>query len=111
MDNRHDQDNMPDGYLRNAVNTVFDDQGNAKRVVGATKVYSGTNIHSFWQGYFVEESNLKRLEIDNTATTLKAIGSNPVGYAKVGDRVFCGNGDSGYVIYGDTVKTLGIALP
>jgi hypothetical protein len=111
MDNRHDQDNMPDGYLRNAVNTVFDDQGNAKRVVGATKVYSGTNIHSYWQGYFVEESNLKRLESDNTATTLKAIGSNTVGYTKVGDRVFCGNGDSGYVIYGDTVKTLGIAWP
>jgi hypothetical protein len=111
MDNRHDEDNLPDGYLRNAVNTVFDDLGNAKLVSGATKVYSGSAIHSFWQGYFIEGSNLKRLNSDFTATTLLNIGSNPVGYTKVGDRVFCGNGLGGYVIYGDTAKSLGIAQP
>jgi hypothetical protein len=111
MDNRHSEDDLPEGYLRNAVNCVFDDLGSVKTVTGVTKVYDGSAIHSFWQGYFIEGSNLKKLNDDYTATTLLSIGSNPVGYTRVGDLIFCGNGTSGYVINGNAIKSLGIAWP
>jgi hypothetical protein len=110
MDNRHRAEDLPEGVMRNAVNVLFDDAGRVKRVQGATKVYAGTDIHSYWQGYFVEGNQLKRLNSDNSAKTLATVGSHRAGFVRIGERVYVGNG-TGFVIEGDQVKSLGITPP
>ena len=118
MDNVHRSDSLPGAtrdsagvYLRNAVNVTFDALGKPKLITGTAKIYSGTGIHSFWRGYFIEGTDLKFLNPDNTATTLGAVGSRPMGYASVGNRVFCGNGLSGYVIKDGVLSQLGVEVP
>lgn len=110
MDNRHNATGLPEGYLRNAVNVQFSFDGKAARVKGATKRYSGSGIHSYWNGYFIEGTSLKRLNSDYTATALGAVGADRMGFAEAGGRLFCGNG-RGFEIVGNTVQSLGVAWP
>ncbi|MBE0434197.1 MAG: hypothetical protein IBX56_00125 [Methylomicrobium sp.] len=112
MDNRHRDDTMPEGFVRNAVNVVFDDLGRVRRVNGVTRVYDGDSVHSFWRGYFIEGEWLKRFDpVSREVITLAAVGADAMGFTEAAGRVLCGNGRRGFVIEGDTVMPLGVPSP
>ena len=50
---------LPEGSLVTATNVDLDKEGNVYSRKGYTKVYSGSNIHSLFKGYFVEGSELR----------------------------------------------------
>ena len=115
MNNRAREEALPEGKARQAVNVQF---GNDGEVLfsrpGTTRVYAG-NCHSLHQGdstIFVEDGNLKRLNSDNTATTLRAsIGSNCVFYTTVGDATYWANADATGVVVAGVNKEWGVARP
>lgn len=111
MDNRQKDESIPDGFLRNAVNVQFDQLGKPKRVDGVTKVYSGSGIHSYWNRYFIEGSNLKRLNDDLSVTTIGSVGPERMGFVSIGDRIYCANGFSGYLIKNDIISEWGVKNP
>lgn len=113
MDNRHRAESLPEGYVRNAVNVLFDAMGKVSRINGSTQAYSGTDCHSlFVDGdikYFIDNGDL--ISLDDTAITLASPGNEPMGFAKIGDKIYCGNGKQSYVIktgLTETVETLGL---
>ena len=92
MNNRQRAEALPDGYVRNAVNVDFDNQGNLRLRNGNTQLYSGSGCHSFDLRYFVESGDLKRLESDNTATTVKStVGDSAMLFTQVGGIIYYGN--------------------
>ena len=50
---------LPENSLVEALNVDLDEQGNAYRRSGYTKIYSGSDIHSLFERYFVENTYLK----------------------------------------------------
>ena len=104
MDNRARPEALPEGKLRNAVNVIFTDTGDVQFPrPGKTVRYAG-NCHSVYENkfntLFVEDGALKRLNDDNTATSLLATwGNSRTFYAVVGDTIYCSNdnGSSGKV--------------
>jgi hypothetical protein len=82
--------------LRNAANVIFDNDDN---IIfprpGKTLRYSG-DCHSIYQGsditLFAESGGLKKLNTDNTATTLASgLGGSRVFYTPVGDTIYWAN--------------------
>jgi len=120
LNNRAADNKLPDGKSRNAVNVDFDDYGNIEFPrIGFSKVYTPTgDCHSWYEyshehgkGLFVEGSNLKRLNLDNTATTLKAIGAFKVSYCRLVDAIYWTNGiESGRYVNGG-IKEWGVKTP
>ena len=86
--------------LRNAVNVDIDNAGNIVMPGwGTVKRYTATDTHSWYEfqdglgyGLFVDDGNLKRLNLDYTATVLKAVQNIPMSYAVLNDKVFFSNG-------------------
>ena len=86
----------PFGKFRNAVNVDFSDDGKVEFPrMGSTRVYAGTDCHSWIEyshdyglGLFVEGTSLKLLNADFTATTLKTVGSGPMSYATINDFIY-----------------------
>jgi hypothetical protein len=87
----------PFGKVRNAVNVVFDNAnqivypapGKTLRYTGSVKwVHKGKHVT-----IFLEDTTLKRLNSDNTATTLKiGFGSTIPDVTSVGDTLYVSNG-------------------
>lgn len=107
LNNRARDTDIPQGapenpgmYLRNAVNVDFNsDKSVSFPRMGFTQVYSGTQCRSWYEyehyqgkGLFVEGTYLKRLNSDNTATTLKTVGSEPMSYCRIENTVYFSNG-------------------
>jgi hypothetical protein len=103
MDNRARPEAIPQAtkdrpwaFARNAVNVIFDNAGNIQMPrPGSTLTYSG-DCHSLFKTPFItlfsEGGSLKKLNSDNTATTLKSsIGDSKVYYAVVADTVYFAN--------------------
>jgi hypothetical protein len=61
VDNISPETNIPNGFLRSAKNVDITKEGNVNRRDGYTKIYSGNNIHSLYENYFVEGSELKEI--------------------------------------------------
>ena len=84
--------------LRNAVNFDVDDDGNLKLRQGSASVYRGSIVkRTFWSNgaelaLFVEGTDLKRLNADFTATTLRAgVGNTPMSYVEQDGVVYWSN--------------------
>ena len=92
INNKARSESMPEGYVRSAVNVDMDNAGNARNRPGFTQLYSG-DCHSFWKRYFVEGGDLKYLNADNTATTIKTgVGNEEISYTTIADRIYYSNG-------------------
>jgi hypothetical protein len=105
--------------LRNAVNV---DIGSDGQVIfpgwGTTQAVSATDAHSWYEyddaygyGLFVDNGSLKRLNSDNTATTLATVQNLPMSYAALEDRLYYSNGIDSGIYENGTVKAWGIPNP
>ena len=84
---------IPKGFLRSALNVDIDKEGNVSRRRGYTKIYSGINCHSIYNGFFAEGSLIKYIDADEVVTTLFGFSSNdPVSYCTLNDNVILTNG-------------------
>ena len=93
INNLFSPEQIPDGFLFNAVNIDILNTGSWRIREGQVKEYAGTDCHSLFDRYFIEGSDLKRLESDNTATVIQSsIGAEPMFYTKVDDIIYCSNG-------------------
>jgi hypothetical protein len=86
--------------LREALNVDIDDSGRLRRRDGFTKVYTGTNCHSFWANdagaYFVEEGSLQRLNADFSSTVLRT-------GLQINQKMSFVSADDGAVYYSDGI--------
>jgi hypothetical protein len=115
INNRTQAYAVPEGYSHNEVNVLH---GNAGELIfsrpGKTLRYTGicSWVHVGDTTLFVEGENLKRLNDDNTATTLKtAIGSSRVFYTTVGDAIYWANANATGVVVAGVNKEWGVARP
>lgn len=94
INNVADEYRMPNGSLRSALNVDLDDTGWPNRRVGQTLLYSGTNIHSLYKRFFMENGEFKYLEPDNTATVKKnGLNINALlTYTEVNNEIYISNG-------------------
>jgi len=95
MNNIADESSLPEGSLRKAMNVDIDDAGNVRRRKGFTQVYSGTDIHSLHEGYFVEGTDLKYIDGAFNVTT-QATGLS-------GERISICNLNDEYIFADSTV--------
>jgi len=115
INNRTQDYAVPEGYSRNEVNVLH---GNAGELIfsrpGKTLRYTGicSWVHVGDTTLFVEGENLKRLNDDNTATTLKSsIGSSRVFYTTVGDAAYWANANATGVVVAGVNKEWGVDRP
>jgi len=64
--------NLPESSLRSAINVNLDKEGNVISRKGYTRLYSGEDIHSVFDNYFVESSELKQLDLITNIPTIIA---------------------------------------
>ena len=103
---------LPEGSLRSAENVDIDNAGNVRLRRGYQQIYSGSNIHSLYKRLFVEGSDLKYLEQDNTATLIQSsLTSNKLKYCEFNDTVFCTDGDHNWQIQNKQINRSGILPP
>ena len=62
---------LPEGALVSAINVDIDKEGNIRSRKGYTEVYSGEGIHSLFDSYFVEGTDLKYFD-GTSATTIES---------------------------------------
>ena len=111
INNKARSESMPEGYARSAINVDMDNAGNARNRPGFTQLYSG-DCHSFWKRYFVEGGDLKYLNADNTATTIKTgVGNEEVSYTTIADRIYYSNGSVVGSIINGSFQAWGIDRP
>lgn len=117
MNNKARPEALPKDKLRNAVNVIFDDDGNIQFPrPGKTIRYAG-NCHSVYENkfntLFVENGVLKRLNNDNTTTSLLATwGNSRTFYTIVGDTIYCSNdGDASGKVRNGIASEWGTARP
>lgn len=93
MNNRAADNALPEGKLRIAHNVMFDNAGNLNFPrPGKTLRYTG-DVHSIFVApfitLFVEAGSLKKLNYDNTATTIATgLGAGECHYTVIGDTVY-----------------------
>ncbi|RKZ79057.1 MAG: hypothetical protein DRQ35_04935 [Gammaproteobacteria bacterium] len=103
---------LPEGSLRDAINVDIDNAGKARLRRGYQQIYTGTNIHSLFKRYFIEDTNLMYLNADNTASLVKAdFSSSQVAYAEMMDNIICTNSIGNWVITPHGVSRIGIKDP
>ncbi len=101
---------------RNAVNVQFDNQDNLIFPRwGTTKKYSGT-VKSVYETpfitLFVEGGNLKKLNSDNTATTLRTgVSDARMGYTHVAETVYFSNGSAAGKVVNGIASEWGVEVP
>lgn len=84
-----DEDNLPEGSLREAINVNTSNEGELRRRSGVTKIYTGLDIHSLFRRFFVENNSLKYLKSDNTAEIVNAnITGKSLSYAIVNGGIY-----------------------
>lgn len=124
MNNRAGPESLPGGTkeeparkLRNAINVQFDNAGKLLMPrAGKTLRYAGTAVHSLYVSavmtLFVEDGELKQLNADNTATTLKSgMGHARVSYTAVGDTVYFANSITSGKVRNGVASSWGTARP
>lgn len=97
-----DKKGNPAGFSPSVINGDFDNEGNFKGRKNHPQLYAG-DCSSYWKRYFVEGGDLKYLNADNTATTIKAgVGDGDISYTQIADgQVFFSHpGFCGAVING-----------
>ena len=104
--------------LRDILNFDVTDKGKLKQRQGYEQVYSGSGIHSLFRSrrrlLFVEDTTLKELNSDYTATTIRTgLSENaPVSYAEINRQVYYSNGyETGVVEANGSSSPLGIPTP
>ena len=98
--------NLPEGFLREALNVDIDKEGVIRRRSGYTQVYSGTNCHSLYKNYFVEAGELKKLNDDYSASVMVS-GLDPnryLSYDDVNDKIIYTNGRINGFVDGNTLS-------
>ena len=111
--------NNPFGKYRNAVNVDFDNEGHLLFPrIGSTLAYSGTECHSWYEyedslgyGLFVDGTSLKRLNLDDTATTLKTVNPLPMSYCVLNGNIYFSNGSDTGIYVNGTIKEWGVEVP
>lgn len=99
-----------------AQNIDIDESGGISRRTGRTSKYAGV-VHSLWAegslGLFMEGGNLKRLNTDYTATTMRSgLAVLPaMRYQKVNDTVYFTNGQECGLVERGVARSWGIAVP
>ena len=117
MNNKTESHDLPPGSVRNAVNVDFTDSGRIRRRDGITKIYSGINVRDSFDcpigTFFVEGSDLKSLNDDNSATILKGgIHGDTVAYEYRNEICYFSDGLITLKIYPDgSVTQWGIDIP
>jgi hypothetical protein len=115
MNNRQPDYALPNGTLRNAVNTDIDNQGNLRRREGYEKVASGINTHSGWScsvwSLIVNAGRLKIWNDDDTYTDLMPV-AGPVCYEFLNNIVYFSDGAGAYKLLEDgSVTNWGVTPP
>jgi hypothetical protein len=115
MNNRQPDYALPNGTLRNAVNTDIDNQGNLRRREGYEKVSSGINMHSGFSceawSLIVNAGRLKIWNDDDTFTDLMAV-QGPVCYHYLNNIVYFSDGVGSYKLLEDgSVTNWGVTPP
>lgn len=115
MNNRQPDYALPNGTLRNAVNTDIDNQGNLRRRPGYAKVAAGINMHSGWScdrwTLIVKAGRLNILNANNTFTDLMAV-QGPVCYHFLNNIVYFSDGVASYKLLADgSVTNWGVTPP
>lgn len=115
MNNRAVDSALPKDTCRNAVNVEFDSSGKSRLRLGATKVYAGVatgNGFSCPAGCFMTEAGaLKRLNADNTTTTLGALAGQPVGYHYANGVLYLSDGLVSRKVVGGALVSWGLPVP
>ena len=84
--------NLSPNSLREANNVDITNEGSVKRRYGYSKIYSGTDIHSLYKNYFVEEGTVKELLSDNTAVAIvSGVGSNRLSFCESNSIIYFSN--------------------
>lgn len=102
--------------LSRALNVVIDNSLKISRRKGYNRILTA-DTHSLWADrdlcYYVEESILRLLEPDFTATAVRRdmMARQPVSYARIDDRVYYVNGFQGGVIEAGVNRSLGLDVP
>ena len=83
IDNRADESDIPEGYVRQAYNIDFTKSLKARRREGYVKRVSGTQVHSLWKtpeldyAVVVIDGYLTRLNDDFSTAQLTAVSASP----------------------------------
>jgi hypothetical protein len=92
INNVESAESIPKGSLREALNADITTPGDIRRRPGYNLIYSGSDIHSLWNRFFVESGTLKYLELDNTAADIvSGLTSDPLSYCEVNGEVYFSN--------------------
>lgn len=95
INNVEAEDALPKGSLREATNVDITTPGTVRRRPGYNLIYSGNDIHSLWNNYFVESGTLKFLGTDNLATDIvSGLTAKPLSYCKMNGEVYFSNEDA-----------------
>lgn len=96
INNRLPANKLPAGALRNVVNADIDHGGNVQRRNGYARVYAGVNLRDAFacdEGvFFVEANTIKRLNANNTASTVSSGWVGPVCYDEFNGAVYVSDG-------------------
>jgi len=116
MTNLHRDTAIPDGYLYNAVNVQFTNEGDVIFPrTGSTVAYSGVCKWVFKTPIitlFVESGALKKLNNNNTATVIMAgVGNNRMVYTIAGDAIYFSNGTKSGKFLNNVGSEWGVARP
>ena len=101
----------PRGFARSAINVDIDSAGKVRDRPGYTQLYAG-DCHSVYNRYFVEEGDLKYLNTDNTAATIKTgVGDEKISYCAVAGRIYFSSPVISGSIINDNYRKWGVARP
>jgi len=107
MTNRYGDSDIPKGYVRDAKDILIGNTGQLRFPRwGKTQVYAG-NCHSIFESstgtFFVEDGDLKKLNNDYTATTIRvSVGDSRMYYAELVFTLFFCNEDITGIYTSDT---------
>lgn len=101
INNVSPETDLPKGAVVSAINVDIDKEGNVRSRDGYTEVYSGDNIHSLFNKYFVEGSELKELNTTTYAATVIETGlslTNFLAWEKVFDKYYYSDGTNNKIV-------------
>lgn len=116
MNNRQPDHALPNGALRNAVNTDLDESGHARRRAGYTKAVGGVGLRGGYScdlgAFVVRGTDLCRFNPDKTLTVLATGITGPTpAYAYFNNEVYFTDGVVCKVISAGGVRTWGQPVP
>lgn len=102
-------------YLKEATNVDIDKSGGVHLRLGYTSLDSGS-YHSLWSDekvmLAVKDGTLVKIKSDRSVISLgTTIGTTPISYASIGDKVYIINNKQALVYENDSVRRWGIDVP